>query len=371
MIELQIDPEFSTQIPSLTVTEQEGLEKSLLAEGVLYPLLVWNGLLVDGHHRYALCQKHHLPYEVKELPFKDRTDVLLWITDQALHQRNLSPYQKIELALGKESLIQAVAEAKTNQRTSSGGSHPQLLQNSAEAESIDIRKQVAKIAHLSHDTIHKAKVIQQKADEETKEKLRAGDTSIHKEYRKIKETEKKKEIEGIQNQSTETLSGLYDVIVIDPPWPMHKIPRDVRPNQTLLDYPTMTLAEIENLTIPANEDCHLFLWTTQRFLPYAFELLKKWDFSYLCTFVWHKPGGFQPIRLPQYNCEFVLYARQGKPAFVDTKAFSTCFSLARGRHSEKPEGFYKMIRRVTQGRRLDMFNRRRLDGFEGWGKETK
>ena len=177
-------------------------------------------------------------------------------------------------------------------------------------------------------------------------------------------------LEDVSARQAKELAGEYDVIVIDPPWPMEKIEREVRPNQVQFDYTTMGEDELAAMKMPAADDCHLWLWTTHRFMPMALRLLDAWGFKYVCTFVWHKPGGFQPIGLPQYNCEFAIYARSGSPQFIDTKAFPVCFDADRGKHSEKPEPFYDVVRRVTAGRRIDIFNRREIDGFDVWGKEA-
>jgi hypothetical protein len=106
-------------------------------------------------------------------------------------------------------------------------------------------------------------------------------------------------------------TGPFGTVVIDPPWQVEKIDRDVRPNQAAFDYPTMTVDEIdafwrEQMAHRIEPDCHLFMWTTNRFLPSAIKLIGALDFRYVLTMVWHKSGGFQPIDLPQYNCEFVV-----------------------------------------------------------------
>lgn len=166
--------------------------------------------------------------------------------------------------------------------------------------------------------------------------------------------------------------GRFDCIVIDPPWQMEKIERDVRPNQVGFDYPTMSEEELVDFPVPdmADHNCHLFCWTTQKFLPAAMRLIGDWKFRYVCTFVWHKAGGFQPTGLPQFNCEFVLYARRGSPKFVDTKGFPTCFNAPRREHSRKPDEFYDMLRLVTAGRRIDVFSREAREGFSQYGNEV-
>ena len=153
---------------------------------------------------------------------------------------------------------------------------------------------------------------------------------------------------------------------------MTKILRVVRPNQESFDYPTMSEEElaqfpVQDMAAPA---CHLFCWTTQRFLPHSLRLVEAWGFRYVLQMTWHKPGGFQPIGLPQYNSEFAIYARLGTPEFRDTKAFFCCFNADRREHSRKPDEFYDTIRRVTSGPRVDVFSREPREGFAQAGNEV-
>ena len=79
---------------------------------------------------------------------------------------------------------------------------------------------------------------------------------------------------------------------------MQKIEREVRPNQVGFEYPTMSEDELAAFPVPhiAADDCHLFCWTTQKFLFMANRLIEAWGFRYVCQFVWHKPGGVSAHR---------------------------------------------------------------------------
>jgi N6-adenosine-specific RNA methylase IME4 len=167
--------------------------------------------------------------------------------------------------------------------------------------------------------------------------------------------------------------GKFSVMVIDPPWEMEKIERDVAPNQVAFDYPTMDEAELvgfKDVLEPMFADnCHLFMWTTQKHLPMALRLVEAYGFRYVLTMVWAKNGGIQPFGLPQYNVEFIVYARRGTPKFIDTKAFNCGNAWPRREHSRKPNEFYELVRRVTDGPRVDVFSRELREGFQQLGNE--
>jgi N6-adenosine-specific RNA methylase IME4 len=177
-------------------------------------------------------------------------------------------------------------------------------------------------------------------------------------------------LENLKMKKAKKILGVYDVIIIDPPWPVKKILRHAAPKQVEWDYPTMSVDEIINLELPMSENCHIFLWTTQKFLPHALKIIEYWNLKYCCTFVWKKAKGFQVGKLPQFNCEFCIYCKKGKPVFIDLKDFKTCFEGTQKVHSTKPKEFYELVKRVTAGRRLDMFGRNRHEGFEIWGLEA-
>lgn len=203
---------------------------------------------------------------------------------------------------------------------------------------------------------------------------KAGAKERAKEIRVEEHSEQEAANANLAKQPVILPDGIFGTIIIDPPWDMEKIEREVRPNQVAFDYPRMSEEQLiaygEIVNSRAADECHLFMWTTHRFLPMALRLIEAWDFRYVLTFTWHKSGGFQPYGLPQYNSEFAVYARRGAPSFIETTAFNTCFSAPRREHSRKPDEFYETIRRVTAEGRCDWFSRGDHPGFVPIGNET-
>lgn len=179
---MRIDSEFRTLIPPLSKEEFEQLEQNCLKDGIRDSLIVWddNGefVLIDGHNRYEIAQKHNLPYSHRRMEFPNREAVIEWIIRNQFGRRNLSAYDRSILAL---KLKPVIAEKAKEKQSEAGGA----VRQKSDKAAIDTKKELAKVAGVSHDTIHKVETIEKKAPEEVKEAIRRGDMSINKVYTDI------------------------------------------------------------------------------------------------------------------------------------------------------------------------------------------
>lgn len=153
MINLKIDPEFQSQIPPLTDDEFKQLEENILKEGkLLSPLIVWGNILIDGHNRYAILQKHpEIYFSTMPLPFESREEVLAWICKNQLGRRNLTPEQKYYL-MGKQYEAEKAAHGGDRKSRDAKSS-------SLKANLIDNSKTCDRIAEengVSKDTVIRA-----------------------------------------------------------------------------------------------------------------------------------------------------------------------------------------------------------------------
>jgi N6-adenosine-specific RNA methylase IME4 len=178
----------------------------------------------------------------------------------------------------------------------------------------------------------------------------------------------------------------YQTIVADPPWAQKGGPLRGghgegfigAENAPSLDLPysTTSVAEIAAMDVPTADDAHLYLWTTNRHLSDAFQVVKAWGFTYSTTLVWAKnPMGGGLGGAYGISTEFCLFARRGKlPALGRVRG--TWFNWKRPyneagkpRHSAKPPEFYEMVETVSPGPRLEMFARDQREGWDGHGLE--
>lgn len=86
-----IDEEFRSYSPRLRLAEAQALEASLRANGCLSPLVVWNGLLLDGHARLEICERVGVDYQVIEVDLANRDEAIAWIETSQMGRRNLTP----------------------------------------------------------------------------------------------------------------------------------------------------------------------------------------------------------------------------------------------------------------------------------------
>ena len=192
--QLKIDEEFKKLIPPLMIEEYSQLEENLKNEGCRDSLVIWNGILIDGHNRYEICTRNNITFSTKEMEFNNKEEVIEWIIRNQFGRRNLSNFQRSELALRLKPIIQAKAkerqrESMANARTyNPNNSKEQNVQKSAPTVKNRSRDELAKIAGVSHDTIEKVECIKRKGTEEQIQRARIGGNgnSVNAIYKEIK-----------------------------------------------------------------------------------------------------------------------------------------------------------------------------------------
>jgi N6-adenosine-specific RNA methylase IME4/ParB-like chromosome segregation protein Spo0J len=369
--------ELANLFPLMDESQYSDLVADIKENGLLESIVLHEGKILDGRNRYNACNDAGVEPNFVEY---EGEDALSYVISLNLNRRHLNESQR--------AMIGARLANMKGRRKVDEFSH---FSNKDASDKLNV----------GIDSVKKAKKVQKEGIEDLQKSVEAGKVSVSaasdiatldiaeqedivakgedeilKMATKIRKERSAESREQKAKMRMEALAikppeGKYRTIVIDPPWDMERIQMENRTfDKESFDYPTMSLDEIKSFKLPAHEECHLWLWTTQKYLKYSFDLLDSWDFTYLATFVWHKNGGFQPVGLPQFNCEFVLLARKGGQPFMETKQFFTCFNAPRREHSRKPDEFYDVVKRVCPEPRIDIFSREDRDGYDVWGLES-
>lgn len=213
-----------------------------------------------------------------------------------------------------------------------------------------------------------------------REKVAAGKQVIADEVVRLygKSTRKKKVVEDIVQFDGCTVAELetlvaagkkFGAIYADPPW--------VYDNQgtraaTSNHYNGLTVDELCELPVRslAADDAHLHLWVTNAFLFDAPRIFAAWGFEFRSSFVWVKPQ----MGIGNYwrnSHEILLTAIRGNAKRFNDKSLMSWGQFDRAQHSAKPEQIRVMLEKASQGPYLELFGRRKVDGWTVWGNQIE
>ena len=214
-------PEMAELLPPLTEEQLAALENDLLKNGCYSPVIVNEELvIIDGHNRQMLCEKHGIPYKMSVFSFEDMLEAKQWALDNQKGRRNLDKWELGKIALKLKPDIEARAKANM----SAGGGD----QKSEEAKSglvnspnpispIDTRKEMAKAVGIGEQTMGRIAQIEEKAPPVVKEAMDSGELSINQGYNITRQVQElpEEEREEAAAQAVELVRAKKEVQVLD------------------------------------------------------------------------------------------------------------------------------------------------------------
>jgi len=392
---VEIDNEFRNYIRPLSSEEYDKLEASILSEGIRDPLVIWQGILLDGYHRYKIAQEHGLEYKTVEVELPDRDAAKEWILVNQLGRRNLTEqeasYYRGKLYSAKKqqgkrtdlTLAQNVLKSDTAEELGKqyGVSHMTIKRDEQFSKAVDkvaneIGEEAKQAILLGKAGVPKERVEQlieiKHEAPELIEPILSGEITISKAMREINRENK---ISNIIEKAAESRTldeiGIYSVIYADPPWSYDHPISDSRRIEN--QYPTMSIDEICALDVPSisADDAILFLWVTTPMLEKGFRVLNAWGFEYRTSMVWVKPsiGMGQWVR---QRHELLLIGVKGNiPTPRDGDKPDSVIEAPRLEHSKKPEIVYEIIEKMyPELPKVELFSRNKRNGWETWGFEA-
>jgi N6-adenosine-specific RNA methylase IME4 len=291
------------------------------------------------------------------------------------------------LAIGKAKKVESGKDARSKQlgvlslNDKTPNEQPVKAVSVTPKPKVNTRIVIAKAANVSTGQVGMAEQLKKKAPK-LWEQAKAGDVSIKTAYNQVKRAEKEEKREERREENRAKVSEVsepkeiietgakFATIVIDPPWDWSDEGDNDQLGRSKPDYATMSLSQLEGLPLNdlADEDCHIYMWITNRSLPKGFKLLDAWGFRYITAITWVKPS----YGLGNYfrgQTEHILFGVKGSQP-LKRKDMGTVFNAPRGQngHSSKPTEFYDIVESCSPGPYLEMFSRTDRKDWHTWGE---
>ncbi len=346
------------------------------------PITIYQGDILDGWNRYRACVE--LGIQAATTAF-DGTDAdALDYTLRTNKRRNLTSSQWAAVAVEADALIATIREAVEAERRvkiaeARSGEISQLIDESPDYNETRSDHKAAELFNTNRTYINDAAKLKEERPDAF-EKIKTGQATITQIKREIKEEQREARREENRAKVAEVVApapaaiadsgAKFATIVIDPPWDWGDEGDQDQLGRARPDYSTMSLSELLGLPVGdlADDDCHIYLWITNRSLPKGFQLLERWGFRYVTALTWVKPH-FGMGNYFRGQTEHVLFGVKGSQ-MLKRKDVGTVFHAARGPngHSSKPVEFYELVESCSPGPYLEMFSRVARPDWTTWGE---
>jgi N6-adenosine-specific RNA methylase IME4 len=323
--------------PLMDDNEISSLSEDIQKNGLIDPIILHEGMILDGRNRFLACEKAMVEPDYLEFTkIVSSHDPLSFVISTNLKRRHLNESQRAMIGAKLANI-------------SHGGDRKSDQVANLPLDKIT-QPQAAKLLNVSDRIIRDAKVILKEAPEKV-QSIEHGKRTVHQVKREIQREETKKELE---KKAVELPKEKYQVILADPPWKYDFA--ETASRQIENQYPTMSLEEICSLKIPNASDSVLFLWATAPKLKEALQVMDSWGFRYVTNAVWDKGK----IGMGYW------FRGQDEKSRV-----SSVIKEERKGHSQKPGIVYQIIETMfPKLKKVELFARRTRDGWTAWGNQA-
>lgn len=364
--------------PLMTGTAFDDLVASVKASGLLFPIVELDNAILDGRNRYRACIAAGVP--IKAVKFKG-ADPVRYVIDANLHRRQMNESQRAMAAARMANLPDGVRSDRSANLQTLAISQPQA----------------AKTFGISTRSVADARKVQEHAIPRLAERVDAGEVAVslvatlaelpiveqeamaeadEADLRNAAKASRRAGRERDLGEATRAASAAlgqkrYPVIYADPPWRFETRSPNGLDRAADNHYPTMSLAEIRALEVPAADDCVLFLWATVPMLPQALSVMDVWGFDYKSHCIWLKDRLGTGYWFRNAHEVLLVGTRGSVPAPAPGAQFNSFIEAPVSDHSAKPLAFAEMIEEMfPTSDLLEMFARGPRLGWDTWGNEA-
>ena len=198
-------PEMEQLLPPLSAEQFSALEADILENGCYAPVIVNKDMVViDGHNRLRICQKHSLPFTIKVFSFADLLEAKQWALDTQKGRRNLDKWELGKIALKLKPEIEARAKANQGTRTDLSVNSPKSL------ASVDTRKEMAQAVGIGEQAMGRITQLAEKAPQVLKDALESKEVSVNRGWRILKAVQQLPPEEQ-ESAAEEMLAAVYEI----------------------------------------------------------------------------------------------------------------------------------------------------------------